>query len=124
MRICFKLFVAPIGLVWLLNENVFQWKFGGQNGAVPGRGMNLEFPSQASHPLLDSEKPQALGLLDVEAPAVVLNGERQSVAFLLYANAHGGGVGMAGAIMQRLLNYAVDAGFVFIGQTIRYALGG
>src|SRR5580704_6477232 len=109
MRICFKLFVTPIGLVRLLNENAFQGKLGGQNGAAPGRGMNLEFPSQASHALLNSEQSEALGLLDVEAPAVVLNGERQSVAFLLYPNAHGGGVGMAGTIMQCLLHNAIDA---------------
>src|SRR5271154_6957908 len=109
MRICFTFFVTPI---WLGRR--FERKVHRQNCAASGRGMNLELSTQTRYTLLNAKQSQALGLPDFKALAIILNRKRQMAGFLLDAHAYRGGAGVARAVMQRLLDHAVDAGFVLV----------
>ena len=80
--------------------------------------MNFALAAKAGDALLNAEQSHAFYVSGVEAAAVVLNGELERIALLLGADAYARRARVAGAIMQRFLDDAIDAGFVIVGQIV------
>src|SRR5271165_2186611 len=94
-------------------------QFHGEQGSATGRRMDVASAAQAGHALLDSQQTHALALLELEAPAIVLDGKLEPVRLFLHPDANGLGLRVARAVVQRLLHYAIDTCFVRIRIIIR-----
>ncbi len=77
--------------------------------------MHAASAAQPAHPFLNFQQTRALDLRGVEAPSIVLNGQRHPAGRRLDANPNRVGVRMPGAIVQRLLDHSINAGLVFVG---------
>src|ERR1700733_11306544 len=93
-------------------------KFDCDHRAAAGLGMQSAFAAQMRDSLFDTEQTQAFRVLHIKTLAIVLYGKRQPAWLLQHFDPYGGGVRMAGTVMQRFLDNAVDAGFVLVRKVV------
>src|SRR5579872_6076414 len=95
-----------------------EWKFDSDERPATFFGINLEFATKPSDALFNPQQTQAFGIPDIEPTAIILNRETQVFRLLQDLDADRRCMGMSSAIVQRLLNHAVDAGLVIVRQVV------
>ena len=85
---------------------------------------DLECAPQMIDAFLHADQSQAAHAVGVETCAVVFHGQDDSLRLLFHHHLHGSGMGMTGAVVQSLLNDAIDAGAEIVGQFGRGFFGG
>src|SRR5260221_4113000 len=95
-----------------------------QQRASAKMGIDLEGPAKMRHAFLNAEQPQASLRFRLESAPVVLNHDMYRLRAVLYRDPDRACAGMAGAVVQRFLNNAVDARLVLFRKRIGDRFGG
>src|SRR5580700_645235 len=73
-------------------------------------GIYFECPTQVSHALLHPPQSQPVHAPGIESASIVQNAEQNPGGFPAHLYLYGAGLGVARAIIQRLLYYAINTG--------------
>src|SRR4051794_5569679 len=90
----------------------------GENRSRAPPGIDTQTPAEMTHPFINPQQSEPLVLLRIEAYAVILHRNEQSIVVPIDNHAHFGRVRMFYAIVERFLDDAVYAGPMFIRKLV------
>ena len=99
-------------------------EFHGYGGSFTGARADAELAAQVMHAFFHAYQAQAADTAGVEAVAVVFDGQQNFRSFLADFDHHFVRLGVAGAVVERFLDDAIDAGLVGIGELAGVFIGG
>ena len=91
-------------------------EFHGYGGSFTGVRAHAERAAQVMHPLLHAYQTEAADTPGVETVPVVFDRKQNLGSLLADFHHHAARLGVAGAVVERFLDYAINAGLVCIGQ--------
>ena len=83
-------------------------------GAAAGLRIDFEFPAQMTDPLFHAEDAQTPRTLRIEAAPVVKDAQQNLPGFAADSHLDGVGLGVARAVVERLLHHSIDTRLVFL----------
>ncbi len=98
-------------------------QFGFNSRAAPQVRVDPEAPAQAPDPFLHAEQAQAADEAGVKTCAVIADRQEHPVFFASDHHLGGAGVGVAAGVVHGLLDQAVNASLVLVGQIVGGVIG-
>src|SRR5579862_1862857 len=88
----------------------------GDGGAASGFGIDVEAAADAFHAFLHTQDTGSFGVAGMETRAIDLDSDADVRGLLPDGDRDVDGAGVAGGVMQGLLDHAVDRGAVLVGK--------